>query len=270
MAGYSWYDSLKSLKDVKVTIGATTYEVDEILTSMDSDGDFMRWTDELEVKFTMSDETEFSLYPVAFVAGDSTYSCVGDIDTEVVAYIHDSVQKDHALISDVKEILMDSLFEPSDDSEAEPYETQQRSFSRDMSAAVTKFVGGDMAAALVVMDQFICDTPDALRMPGYVWTIHFDGRAMTEANPFIRPGIVAINTAASEAKNHVVVMMSPQHGSDFCLPMSSKSEITPDRAEAYLRAEHDYDPDEDGFTLDSHGLTIDLDEWEAARPEEEA
>mgnify|MGYP003627121546 CR=1 FL=1 len=258
MVGYQWYDALPHLGSVDIHINDQVWDSAEVfgwnfegVEPSDGEEGLFVWVDKLEVHFLLGGDAKFHMEPEVLVTGEEKNVCVEDlVDTQICVVRRAEGNGDlAALITDNAENF---LF-PDGLGEDEAYNALE-TFRRCIYSDVLTFLGGEMVGALFDLTEHMRSAPTHR---GSVWSVSFDGRD----TPRTCPAVTSFSTCEEADANHKTISLTDRQEA-HTIPVSSKSEVTHARVEAYLEAELDY---RQGFLLSTHGPTLDLDAWEAAQ-----
>jgi hypothetical protein len=147
MRGYSWYDALPEVSAVTVDLGQGPVDVTRspVMDRDDATGPFTK-VPRIDLRVAVDGrEWSKSMKCLAVVNGKDAYACNVGEDQEI--FVAETI--DASDVEDIVDYLEHAVFDASDDSEADSWETQQDNFRDELTGMVTKFVGGSDAALRV-------------------------------------------------------------------------------------------------------------------------
>ena len=258
MVGYSWYDSIPKLTEVKVFVDEKEVPYEEIENGRTNHTDpEYSFAESLGVQLHISDGRIIDLTPDFLATGDSRYSSWDDLDGGYThVFLREAVKTDVQRLTCIADELCDLLFEYNSDSLSRSLDEQEREFGRDVHAWLFKLCGMTKLALRHGMDIAMDNIDWAVRNEDVVWTLRYDGRGDRQIK------LASFQMAGEEDANHKFVCTQPRNTDGVMEEIVSERPVTPERIYAYLQKEHGI-TEEDGWLVHATPPVVDLDAWEA-------
>jgi hypothetical protein len=261
MIGYSWYDSIPRLTEVKVFVDGKEIPYEEIengrMNRNHTDPEYS-FAESLGVQLHISDGRTVDLTPDFLATGDSRYSSWEDLDTDTHVFLLASAKTNAKRLSCIASDLCALLFEYNSDSLSRSRDEQEREFGRDVHAWLFKLCGMTKAALRHCMEVAMDNIDWEVRNADVVWTLRYDGRGDRQIK------LASFQMAGEEDANHKFVVTQPRNTDGVMEEIVSERPVTPERIYAYLQKEHGITEEEDGWLVHAAPTVVDLDAWEAA------
>lgn len=183
MEGYVWYDSLPSVAGVTVDLGNGPVDVtsdaltDFVTAAGQGRAQVFVKVPKIELCVTLStgEIRTVNRKCLAVVTSKEAYASNLDSDASPIFLLESATGED---VEEIADYLLDAIFEASEDSEADAWETQQREFMAESTAMVAAAIEGEEAGLLRELGSCLSRfLPRSLQRPHVRWSVHkdFDG-----------------------------------------------------------------------------------------------